>query len=346
MSAAELPGCARLELAQGVALLNPQEAVFEGMLAGWARQQRTRFLREDSTIGPREALVRRLAEFTGQYPWEWQPAEAEAFVSHLRSGARPVTVSTARGYENALRMFCEYVTDPRYEWPEACERRFGRRPAQIFHEWNSVVHVTEYEGAAARRPLTYDEVQALFDAADERVEQIRSRGRKGALAALRDAAVLKMIYAYGLRRREASGLDLADLRHNPKAPQYGRCGGLFVRWGKASRGSPPKRRTVLTVPEMDWVTGVLEHWISEVRPAFSPGSLAALWVTERASRISVRAIDDAFPNASKAAGLPEELDLHCLRHVYHAPGRVRLPGAVRRRAGRAPVRLHDRDLHR
>jgi site-specific recombinase XerD len=316
VSAAELPGCARLELAPGVVPLDPERAVFEGMLAGWARQQRTRFLREDSTIGPRVALVRRLAEFTGQYPWEWQPAEAEAFISHLRSGARPVAVSTARGYETALRMFCEYVTDPGYEWPQACEKRFSRRPAQIFHEWNSIAHVTEYEGAARRRPLTYDEVQALFDAADGRVEQIRARGRKGALAALRDAAVLKVVYAYGLRRREASGLDLADLRHNPKAPQYGRCGGLFVRYGKASRGSPPKRRTVLTVPEMDWVTGVLEHWISEVRPAFSPGSLAALWVTERASRISVRAIDDAFAGASKAAGLPEELNLHCLRHSY------------------------------
>jgi integrase len=98
-------------------------------------------------------------------------------------------------------------------------------------------------------------VQALFDAADWRAGQIRAQGRKGALAALRDAAVLKMVYPYGLRRQEAGGLDLADLRRYPKAPQYGRRGGLFVRWGKASKGSPPWRRTVLTVPEMDWITG-------------------------------------------------------------------------------------------
>ena len=51
MGAAELPGCARLELAQGVVPLNPQEAVFEGMLAGWARQQRSRFL-QTVTGGP------------------------------------------------------------------------------------------------------------------------------------------------------------------------------------------------------------------------------------------------------------------------------------------------------
>jgi hypothetical protein len=67
------------------------------------------------------------------------------------------------------------------------------------------------------------------------------------------------IYAFGLRRREACGLDLGDLRRNPKAPAFGRYGALFVRWGKSSAGSPPKRRTVLLVPEMDWV---IEAWPS------------------------------------------------------------------------------------
>ncbi len=85
VSAAELPA-ARLELAQGVVPLNPREAVFGGMLAGWARLQRSRFLREDSAIGPRAALVRRLAEFAGQDSREWEPAATEAFRSHLRSG--------------------------------------------------------------------------------------------------------------------------------------------------------------------------------------------------------------------------------------------------------------------
>jgi hypothetical protein len=65
VGAAELPGSARLELAQGVVSLNPREAVFEGMLAGWARQQQSRFLRVEATIGPRAALVRRLAGFAG-----------------------------------------------------------------------------------------------------------------------------------------------------------------------------------------------------------------------------------------------------------------------------------------
>ncbi|MGN9789110.1 hypothetical protein ACTMTF_47500 [Nonomuraea sp. ZG12] len=48
--------------------------------------------------------------------------------------------------------------------------------------------MTEFEGQPARRPLTYEEVQALFDAADGRVEDKRERGRKGALTAMRDSA--------------------------------------------------------------------------------------------------------------------------------------------------------------
>src|SRR6266516_4971579 len=129
-------------------------------------------------------------------------------------------------------------TDARYGWPARCVEWFGEAPQQILHEWNTVAHVSDYEGQPGRRPLTYDEVQALFDAADGRVEEIRARRRKGALAAMRDAAMLKAVYAFGLRRREAWGLDMVDLRHNPKVGQYGGFGALFVRYGKSSRGSP------------------------------------------------------------------------------------------------------------
>ncbi len=312
--AADLPGAAHLVLAAGVLHLDPASAVFEAMLEGWARQQRTRFLKQDSTIKPRLSLVRRLATFSNQYPWQWAPAEVEAFFDHLRARNPNFTVSTARQYQNSLRMFCDFICDARYGWLATCQERFGQVPAQILHELNSVTHVTEFEGQPGRRPLTYEEVQALFDAADGRVEQIRARRRKGALAAMRDSALLKTVYAYGLRRQEACGLDLPDLRRNPKAPDYGRFGALFVRWGKSSNGSPPKRRTVFTVPEMDWIVDVLDHYLTDVRPRFEVGNHPALWVTERCGRLSRRGANEAFETAREAAGLPTELDLHSLRH--------------------------------
>lgn len=312
--AADLPGAAHLVMADGVLYLDPATAVFEAMLEGWTRQQRTRFLKWESTIKPRLSLVRRFAAFTNQYPWEWQPAEVEAFFDDIRTKNPGFTVSAGRQYQNSLRMFCDFITDARYGWPSTCVDRFGRAPSQILHEWNSITHVAEFEGQPGRRPLTYEEVQALFDAADGLVDDKRARGRKGSLTAMRDSALLKAFYAYGLRRQEMCGLDLTDRRFNPKAPDYGRYGALFVRYGKSSNGSPPKRRTVFTVPEMDWIVDILDHYITEVRPGFGVGSHPAMWVTERCGRLSKRSANEAFENARKAAGLPEELDLHSLRH--------------------------------
>ena len=73
------------------------------------------------------------------------------------------------------------------------------------------------------------------------VEQVRARGRKGALAALRDAMLLKTVYAYGLRRRETAMLDLVDFRLNSRAVQYGLFGSVQVRYGKAG----PLRQGIL-----------------------------------------------------------------------------------------------------
>ena len=237
---ADLPGAAHLVLQDGVAYLDPAMAVFEAMLEGWQRQQRTRFLKA-ATVKGRVDLVRRLSRFTNQYPWEWDAAEAEAFFDHLRSsGSRPIAFSTARTYQITVRMFCDYITDPRYGWSVQCLERFGRAPIPILHEWNSIVHVSEFDGQPGRRPLSYDEVQTLFDGPDARADHIRQHQRKGVLAALRDSAMLKTVYAYGLRRGENCGLDEADFRHNPKAPQFGlRCPGFDGGYDSCIPASEP-----------------------------------------------------------------------------------------------------------
>lgn len=299
------------QIGRVVVALDPEASTFEAMKAGWATQQRSRQLKS-STIKGRLAVLTRFAEYSNQYPWQWTPNEFEAFIASL-AGARPTTI---RGYQAALRIFMEYATSPDYDWIQKCEERFGSSPCQIVTEWNSYHHTTPYEGDPGRRPLTYDEVQALFDAADGLVESIRARGRKGALAAQRDAIVLKVVYAFGLRRREAWGLDVADLHGNPKVPDYGKAGCLFVRWGKSSRGGQPKRRSVLLVPEMDWVVDALRQWLEDLRPMFGQTRHPALFLSERAGRLSLRSINRAFSDARQEAGLPEELDLHSLRHSY------------------------------
>ena len=109
-------------------------------------------------------------------------------------------------------------------------------------------------------------------------------------------------------------LDVADFAANPAAPELGGLGVCQVRFGKAMRGSPPRRRAVAAV--MPWAVEVLGQYLSEVRPRYGVSEHPALWLTERGGRISVRQVDDRFALWRAAAGLPKDLSVHCLRHSY------------------------------
>jgi integrase/recombinase XerC len=307
-----LAGSARLVLVGGARLLHPGPAVFEAMLAGWRAQQRSRLLAE-TTVVWRERIVRRFQLFTNEFPWSWTASDVEEWTSALLAGTGHAHASI-RSYQGAVACFLDYLVDARYDWAVECEARFGTHPVQVCHEWNTATHAADYEGRPARRPFTRAELQAFFDFADERVMRVRAGGRKGWLAAFRDATLFKVTYAWGLRRREAAMLDVGDFTANPAAPELGRFGTLVVRYGKAMRGSPPRRRTVGTV--MPWAAGVVEEYLAEVRPCYGLPEHPALWLTERGERISTRAVDERFAAYRDEAGLPDFLTPHCLRHSY------------------------------
>jgi hypothetical protein len=83
--------------------------VFEAMLEGWERQQKSRFLSEDGTITPRFGGVHRGAGVG------WTSGDA----------VDDPVVSRGLGY------VLEFVTDTRYGWLAECEQRFGQFPVQI-----------------------------------------------------------------------------------------------------------------------------------------------------------------------------------------------------------------------
>jgi integrase/recombinase XerC len=310
-----LAGSAGSVLPAGVAHLDESRAVFDAMLLGWSRQQHSRMLNA-RTVQAREQLVRRFQAFTGEFPWSWRPVDVEDFTSSLLSAPHPCAHSTVRNYQVNLRLFCEFITDPRYSWVTECEGRFGEFPIQICHPWNTVEHLSEFEGRPQVRALTYDELQRFFDVCDDRAASVVQLRRKGAAAALRDGQMFKTMHAWGLRRRELIHLDVADLRTNPHAPQWGPLGVVHVRYGKAKAGGPPRRRSVLSVPEFDWAIEGLEHYRSAVRSMFPVEGSQALWVTERGTRVGLRYIDQRFAEVRDAADLPPELHAHCLRHSY------------------------------
>ena len=297
-----------LALVEGAPSVLVESALFEEMLVGFRRQQLSRRL-GGSLIEGRERTVRRFQGFTGDWPWGWRAEQLERWVSEGGWAH-----STVRNYQGAVAAFCSYVIDPRYGWVAECEQRVGARPSQICHEDNTATHVADYEGRPERRPLSRVECQGLFDAADDRAQRLADSGRKGWLTAFRDATLFKVTYGWGLRCREVTMLDLTDFTANPAAQQLGGLGVCHVRFGKAMRGSPPRRRAVASV--MPWAVEALEEYLTEVRPRFEDADPAVVWPTERGGRISTRSVDDRFALYRAAAGLPAELSVHCLRHSY------------------------------
>jgi hypothetical protein len=108
------------------------------------------------------------------------------------------------------------------------------------------------------------------------------------VAAYRDATVFTTAYAWGLRANEVTPAD-RGLSRNRRAPQFGEFGVLQVRYGKAQRGSPPKRRSVLTV--FDWSPDVLDTWIRNGLP----------WLAPAVSEIFPQPTDCRFPSPTCTA---------------------------------------------
>lgn len=295
----------------GVVPLRLEDGLLDAMLAGWARQQTSRQLTLE-TKRNRERLVRRLHVHSGLWPWQWRPEHLEEWVEDLSS--RGAHGSTLRNYQVAIRLFMEYLTDRRYPWTAICSDRLGCWPQQIVSERLAIVHRSEFEGDPARRPLSRGELQAFFDHCDGKVAGRRAMRRKGSLAALRDAALFKLTYAWGLRRQEAARLDVVDFGRNAHASQFGAYGTLNVRFGKALGGGAPRRRNVLTV--FDWAVEVVEQYVEEIRPLYGRCEHPALWLTERGGRISSPYITERFAALRDEIGLARELTPHALRHSY------------------------------
>jgi integrase/recombinase XerC len=306
------PGAATAVLTEGLRLLHPEDHVLDAMLEGWGRQMLARNLAR-TTVAMRQRQVRGFVEHSNEYPWTWSMGHADEWFADLR-GIRGCSLSTVRGYQVSVRVFCEYLLDPAYGWARVCEQLFGAVPSQVINEANSARHVADYEGAPNRRAFTRAELQALFDHVDHTASTRPGLGVKGWAAAFRDGVVFKVAYGYGTRRNETRMLDVMDFGRNPHAPEFGEYGVLQVRHGKAQRGSPPKRRSVLTV--WPWTVEVLHQWVREVRPLFGHASGGALFPTERGDRLAAGALNHRLRTYCDELGLDPALGFHSLRRSY------------------------------
>ncbi|MCL3778561.1 tyrosine-type recombinase/integrase, partial [Actinomyces sp. AC-20-1] len=129
-----------------------------------------------------------------------------------------------------------------------------------------------------------------------------ARGERGAEAAralataLRDAALLEMLYATGVRVSELCGLDLTDVDRRERTVK------VLGKGGKervVPYGAPADR--------------ALAQWLDHRRVLVSPRSGSALFLGVRGGRVDPRAVRELVHRTAAAAGVPD-LGPHGLRH--------------------------------
>ncbi len=295
---------------QGRSSANP-DVFLTAVLTGWKNQQLAQNLTV-GTIGRRARSIMRMVSFSGKFPWEWLPGDADEFFAHLR-GVQNLSHNSVRAYQTDVKLFLEFAGDPLYEWNDRCGQLFGTVFSQVVTDINRAHHA-QATGEASKRPFSMSELQEFFDLADLEPERILNSGRKGALAAWRDAVMFKTIYAWGLRHNEARHLILADFSRNVRAPAFRDWGVLRVRFGKAMRGSPPKQRTVLTV--FDWSSELMDHWTRTGLPRFGLPRSTPLFPSDSGAMIDRAYLLRRFHSLIQELGFAPGLDIHSFRRSY------------------------------
>ncbi len=201
------------------------------------------------------------------------PSVVEDYMAFLAASGRKAT-SNARALAaiRGLHRFCE---DERGGQPDPTARLMGpKRPSPL------------------PKALTEEQVAALLAAV---------RGEEP--VALRDRAVLELMYASGVRISELCGLDLLDVDLDNRLARV---------FGKGA-----KERLV---PYGRPAAEALARWLAAGRPALSPerwqrrGDAEALFISSRGRRLSRQAAWVIVRQAAERAGLADVVTPHVLRH--------------------------------
>ena len=141
------------------------------------------------------------------------------------------------------------------------------------------------------KAITVEEVERLLDAA----------GADGTPAALRDRALLELLYGTGARISEAVGLAVDDLE---------RAAGLVRLDGKGG-----KQRVV---PVGSYAAAAVEAYLVRGRPALAAAGRGgpALFLNQRGGRLSRQSAWAGLSAAAGRAGLAGRVSPHTLRHSF------------------------------
>lgn len=261
--------------------------------------------------------VREFFEYSHKFPWNWTGDDFEAFSAHLARDLGNES-ATQRMKQLDIKQYTEYLMGGKYA--RIIEQEFGIILKPVCHKDNMIVHKVENDNATGRRNLTQEELNEFFTKMDEHIIILSNTVSKGFRPAQRDKAVYGIMAMYGLRNNETVHLDIDDIGPNPDHPEFGNYGRIEVWFGKSTKGSNPRHRTVWTTDIQ--AARLLEWYVMEVRPHFigrktKDEDIKALFFSERGRRISHRTIQTNLKSYLKCFGMYEDgLVPHSLRHSF------------------------------
>lgn len=289
-----------------------QESVYNRILESYNNRLLSRRLKS-STIKSIFSVINDFFMFSNIYPWEWSSDIFEDWCAYLYR-ERNNCESTQRHKQNMISRFNSFIVESPM-LSDLCKNISGKKPTLFCSEENLIPHKVTDENKEKRLAFTKEHLKCLWEYFDEQIAIAYKNNSKSLKVLRRDKVLYLIIYYYGLRANEVSMLDTTDFLHNPKCPEWDNFGGIIVRFGKSSKGSPPKRRTVWTISETS--VQYLRWYLETIRPLFGFDENKSLFLTERGCRMNPKNITQNFKEHLKCAGLPyENYSTHCLRHSY------------------------------
>ncbi len=242
----------------------------------------------------------------------------DGFVAHLRDerGCSPHTVRAYRGDIVDLLDYCSMkgvaepaaITLAHLRGWLALQSAHGRSRSTIARRAASARAFTAWcvrrglatadPGDRLSSPQAGRTLPAVLDAAEAAalMDHAAVAADDGAAVALRDRAILELLYATGIRVSELCAVDIDDIDHSRRTVRV--------------RGKGDKERTVpFGVPAKN----AIDDWL-RVRAVIATHAGAALFVGARGGRIDPRTVRTAVHRLAVEAGVPDVAP-HGLRHT-------------------------------
>lgn len=255
-------------------------------------------------------------------PVDGLPLEVTRYLRHLRA-ERGLAASTVEAYARDLRGYLDHLATREVAGPSSAtaddveafvvqlreRRREDGRPYAERSTARAVVAVRGLHrylraeedvaidpasavaapsaGRSLPRPLSVVEVTGLLESVGD-----------GSAAGLRDRAALELMYGAGLRISEATGIDVDDVDARDRLVRV--------------RGKGDRERIV---PFGEPAADAIEAWLVRGRPLVA-ASAPALFVNLRGGRLSRQGMWGIVRRCAAAAGLPDGVTPHTLRHSF------------------------------